>query len=142
MATYQHILVGLDLSEECPTVLTKAKALADSTGATLTACHIVEPIAFAYGGDVPLDLSEAQQSLEEQAKLRLHSLLESNNVSVKQEIVLAGQAASELHHLAEELAADLIIVGSHGKHGFALLLGSTANGVLHGAKCDVLAVRV
>ena len=38
--------------------------------------------------------------------------------------------------------ADVIVVGSHGRHGLALLLGSTANGVLHGATCDVLAVRV
>ena len=37
---------------------------------------------------------------------------------------------------------DVIVVGSHGKHGLALLLGSTANGVLHGANRDVLAVRV
>ena len=37
---------------------------------------------------------------------------------------------------------DLIVVGSHGRHGFALLLGSTSTGVLHGAKCDVLAVRI
>ena len=38
--------------------------------------------------------------------------------------------------------ARLIVVGSHGRHGLALLLGSTANGVLHHAKCDVLAVRI
>jgi len=37
---------------------------------------------------------------------------------------------------------DLVIVGSHGRHGVRLLLGSTANAVLHGAECDVLAVRV
>ena len=37
---------------------------------------------------------------------------------------------------------DLIVVGSHGRHGLALLLGSTANDVLHGAPCDVLAVRL
>ena len=43
---------------------------------------------------------------------------------------------------AEEIGADLIVVGSHGRYGLALLMGSTANGVLHGATCDVLAVRV
>jgi universal stress protein A len=34
------------------------------------------------------------------------------------------------------------VVGSHGRHGLALLLGSTANDVLHGAPCDVLAVKL
>jgi universal stress protein A len=47
-----------------------------------------------------------------------------------------------LHYLANQEGADLIIVGSHGRKGFALLLGSTSNSVLHGASCDVLAVRV
>jgi universal stress protein A len=37
---------------------------------------------------------------------------------------------------------DLIIIGSHGRHGIRILLGSTANAILHSAKCDVLAVRV
>jgi universal stress protein A len=44
--------------------------------------------------------------------------------------------------IAKERGVDLIVVGSHGRHGLQLLLGSTANGVLHLAECDVLAVRV
>ena len=45
---------------------------------------------------------------------------------------------------AFELAAgaDLIVIGTHGRHGLGLLLGSTASGVIHGVQCDVLAVRV
>jgi universal stress protein A len=38
--------------------------------------------------------------------------------------------------------ADLIVIGSHGRHGMGLLLGSTANAVLHGSPCNVLAVRL
>ncbi|EAW31305.1 hypothetical protein GP2143_07144, partial [marine gamma proteobacterium HTCC2143] len=56
--------------------------------------------------------------------------------------IIVGRAENEIHSLAEELGAELIVVGSHGRHGIALLLGSTANGILHGATCDVLAVRV
>ena len=56
--------------------------------------------------------------------------------------LVVGRPESEIHHVAEEIGADLIVVGSHGRHGLALLMGSTANGVLHGSKCDVLAVRV
>jgi universal stress protein A len=43
---------------------------------------------------------------------------------------------------AEERKVDLIVVASHGLHGFRALLGSTTDGVLHTASCDVLAVRV
>ena len=56
--------------------------------------------------------------------------------------MIFGRPESEIHSLAKELKVDLIVVGSHGKHGLSLLLGSTANGVLQGSPCDVLAVRV
>ena len=49
---------------------------------------------------------------------------------------------TETHRLANEKGIDLIVVGSNGRHGFQLLLGSVSTGVLHGAPCDVLAVRV
>ena len=50
-------------------------------------------------------------------------------------------AAVEIAHAAERHGADLIVVGSHGRHGIGRLLGSTAHGVLHRAPCDVLTVR-
>ena len=53
-----------------------------------------------------------------------------------------GRPESEIHRLSEEQSVDLVIVGSHGRKGFQLLLGSTANGVLHGTVCDVLAIRI
>ena len=142
MSDYSHILIGLDLSEESHLVLNKVKLLAPSEHTVITACHIVEPIGFAYGGDIPIDLSEAQKTLEQQATKKLDELVSQSELNVREQIIQVGQASSELHYLAEKLDADLIVVGSHGRHGLALLLGSTANGVLHGAKCDVLAVRV
>jgi universal stress protein A len=44
--------------------------------------------------------------------------------------------------MANEKNIDLIVIGTHGRSGIKLLLGSTANSVLHGVKQDVLAVRV
>ena len=46
------------------------------------------------------------------------------------------------YHLADKISADLIVIGTHGQSGLKLLLGSTANAVLHGVKVDVLAVKV
>jgi len=142
MSTYRHILVGLDLSEDTEKVLAKAHALATGCGAKISIAHIIEPITFAYGGDVPIDLSDAQQVMQEQAKKRLTKLAAQNNVPQSHTIVRLGQTTAELHTLAKERGADLIAVGSHGRHGLALLFGSTAKGVIKGAECDVLAIKV
>ena len=142
MASYKHILVGLDLSEECSQVLQKAADISGAFGAELSLTHVIEPLTFAYGGDIPMDLSEVQEQLQTQAKEQLRKAATQLNVPPERQRVVLGQPATEIHRLAEELEADLIIIGSHGRHGLALLLGSTANGVLHGASCDVLAVRV
>jgi len=139
---YRHILVGLDLTDETPQVLAKAIHIARSCNAQLSVAHVLEPIAFAYGGEMPLDISEMQTQQVQRAEQELQDLLKSVDFPIAQEHILVGQPASELHYLAEQQNVDLIIVGSHGRKGFALLLGSTPNSVLHGATCDVLAVYV
>ncbi|MEW8014407.1 MAG: universal stress protein, partial [Candidatus Sedimenticola endophacoides] len=57
-------------------------------------------------------------------------------------LVEVGVPKREIVRVAQEHGADLIVLGSHGRHGLQLLLGSTASGVLHLAGCDVLAVRI
>jgi universal stress protein A len=142
MQAYKHILVGLDLSEDSSLILKKATSMAAQNNAQLSVAHIVEPLNFAYGGDVPLDMTEAQTTIEEQAKIQLKKLLDDHDVEADQAIISVGQTSGELHRLAKETDSDLIIVGCHGRHGLALLFGSTSNGVLHGTECDVLAVRI
>ncbi|SDF67529.1 universal stress protein [Pseudomonas seleniipraecipitans] len=141
--SYQHILVAVDLTEECDPVMKRAQALANSTQAKLSVVHIVEPMAMAFGGDVPMDLSMLQQQQFEQAKERLDAFaLKYPQLEAESRHLAYGQPRQEIHRLAAEQRCDLIIVGSHGRHGLALLLGSTANDVLHGAPCDVLAVSL
>lgn len=142
MKGYQHIVVGIDLSPESAQVIDRACHMADTNKATLYLAHVLEPLTFAYGGDIPMDLTEVQTQLQNQAKTQLLKLGQKSGIANENCRLLIGQPAAELHQLAADLTADLIVVGSHGRHGLALLLGSTANGVLHGADCDVLAVRV
>jgi len=140
---YQHILVAVDLTEECDPVIKRARALAQQAGSRLSLVHIVEPMAMAFGGDVPMDLSQLQQQQFDQAKERLERLIVKYPELSKENCHLTyGQPRQEIHQLAKERDCDLIVVGSHGRHGLALLLGSTANDILHGASCDVLAVRL
>lgn len=140
--SYQHLLLAVDLTEESQQVAEKAVALAKLNDAKLSLIHVIEPLSFAYGGDVPMDLSTIQEQLDEHAQQRLEIFAEGLEIEAQQRHVVSGHTESEIHRIAKEQQVDLIVVGSHGRHGLALLLGSTANGVLHGAKCDVLAVRV
>ncbi len=140
MAPYKHILACLDLSEESEQVLATASSLAEAYQAKLSICHVLEPIIFAYGGDIPMDLTELQEHMHSRASKHLEQL--SCGVDIEQRHTLVGQAAAEIHLLCELQRLDLVVVGSHGSQGLSLLLGSTANAVLHGASTDVLAVRI
>ena len=142
MPNYQRILLAVDLTEESIDVAERAKALAISNAAELHAVHVIEPLSLAYGGDIPMDISSVQDQIHEQAKRQLGEFSQQHNIKDGNGHLIFGRPDSEIQRLANDLGADLIVVGSHGRHGLALLLGSTANGVLHGANCDVLAVRV
>lgn len=138
---YSHLLIAIDLTEDCRLVLEKAQRLRDALACKATLVHVVEPLTMAFGGDVPMDLSLLQEQQTEQAQNKLnilaeqHELLKANNCHLR-----FGQPRQEIHELAKEQNCDLIIVGSHGRHGLALLLGSTTKDLLSGAPCDILAV--
>lgn len=142
MSTYKKMLVAIDLTEEAPQVLNKAKAMCNAQGAELLLVHVVEPVGYAYGGDIPMDLSELQDQLDKTAREQLGKYGDEYGIAAANQVVTVGRPESEIHRLAKEHNVDLVIVGSHGRKGFQLLLGSTANGVLHGTECDVLAIRI
>ena len=142
MSVYQHILIGLDLSPESQQVIDRVKFLFANSDTKISICHVLEPLAFTYGGDIPVDLSDVQTQLQEQATGRLAALAEQRNVSPEDQHIILGHPAQEMHNMAKQDEVDLIVVGSHGRHGLALIFGSTSNSVLHGASCDVLAVRI
>ena len=143
---YKHVLAAVDLSDESAQVLEKARATADSHDAKLSLLTVVKPFAHAYGGLDMAPLTKGSDSFEEEAfkqasqqlwdKAIIHRV-DPMNIHVK-----VGNPAHVIRDAASELEADLIVVGTHGRHGLGLLLGSTANAVLHGVSCDVLAVRV
>ena len=142
MSVYKHILIGLDLSPESQQVVDRVKFLFSRGDTKISICHVLEPLAFTYGGDIPVDLSDVQAQLQQQATGRLEALAAQINVSQEDQHIILGHPAQEMHNMAKENDIDLIVVGSHGRHGLALIFGSTSNSVLHGATCDVLAVRI
>ena len=142
MGGYKRILLAVDLAEESSTVGERAIQLARLYGAELHVVHVVQPLSLVYGGDIPMDMSSVQDEIQEQAKSSLDEFCDAAGVPDAHRHLIFGRPETEIHRIAMCADIDAIVVGSHGRHGLALLLGSTANGVLHGACCDVLAVRV
>jgi universal stress protein A len=144
MSNYKHILLAVDFFEQCDAVINRAKELAKRYQAKLSIIHVVDslPITDAgYGADIPFNL-DLTAELMESAKKRLAELVNKLAIKEDDQWLEMGSPKSEIIRIAKENQVDLIVVGSHGRHGLTLLLGSTANGVLHYAPCDVLAVRL
>jgi universal stress protein A len=144
MSDYQHILLAVDFAETDEYVIRKARRLAETLGARLSIIHVLDNIPMpdtAYGtmismtGDSSYELLEAEKS-------RLNEIGAHLNIEPARRWMVWGVPGQEIVRLAGEEQVDLIIVGSHGRHGLALLLGSTASNVLHHANCDVLAIRL
>ncbi|MDX2418420.1 MAG: universal stress protein [Xanthomonadales bacterium] len=146
MATYQKILVAVDLSSESELVLKKAQLIADPN-AELHVAYVQEPMDNVYVGIVPQSaafsgLGDLEAQLSAELKDKLSALGETFSMPSDHLHILHGSPAHEIHRFAKEYGSELIVIGTHGQRGLQLLLGSTANSVLHGACCDVLSVRI
>ena len=91
MSNYQHVLVGLDLSEESQQVIDRVKELFDLNTVTLSLVHVQEPMSFAYGGDIPMDLGEIQGQMEDRASESLRKIGKELNVSEDHQHVIIGR---------------------------------------------------
>ncbi|MEZ5560930.1 MAG: universal stress protein [Pseudomonadales bacterium] len=144
--SYKHILAAVDVTEEAEEVLQMARRLADEHKAKLSVITVVKPLTHVYGGLDMVSYTQVSVNFEEEAKVQARTQVEALAAKVgvagDDVHVIVGSPSLQVVEAAEAMGSDLIVIGSHGKHGLGLLLGSTANGVLHRAHCDVLTVRI
>lgn len=143
MNNYTHMLLAIDLHPCCDKALLQhGLALAKEHGAKVTLIHAVEHLN-AYGvAQAYPSVLEVEDKLVEDAKAELAKIKQEYKMQSVEAIVEVGSPKMIILDYAKEHNVDLIVLGSHGRHGLQLLLGSTANAVLHNAHCDVLAVRL
>lgn len=137
MAEYKHILAATDLHNDCFPVVHKAAELAQLEGAKLSVVNVIPNVPYYMASGMVNDIEE---ELESESRERIE-LVKKIIATEAEYYIRHGSAKNEIVALAEEIGADLIVIGSHGRRGVQLLLGSTATGVLPRAKCDVLVVR-
>ena len=147
MTNYRHLIVAVDLSDESRPIVDRAKDEAQRHGAQLSLITVIKPFLLSYGAaGYPMDYSPQVADIEAQVasncREQLATLGAEVGVPAERQYVALGNPAAEVRRSAKEQGADLIVIGSHGRQGLGILLGSTANGVLHGCDVDVLVVRI
>ncbi len=145
MTSYRTILAALDFTPAGEAVAERAKQLAVSENAALELVHVVEylpPLDIGYEPVAAPEWAVDEQVLMENARKSLKTLASKLDMNDAPQHVELGPPKHVIVKLAVDRSIDLIVIGSHGRHGIGRLLGSTADAVLHGAPCDVLAVRV
>ena len=142
MGAYERVLVGLDLSESnAELILERACHLADPDA--IEVLHVSERLHSHYQEYPPNQSFPNSEILDEAIKKETDAHLERfcRPFGIKKHRVLGGHPAQVLHEQTQ-VDVDMVVIGTHGRHGWRLLLGSTPNAVIHGTPCSVLAVRV
>ncbi len=139
MSKYQKILIAIDTFGEYQDIVDRAKAVA-AENAEMSLLYVHEPHHYADAYFV--ETATYNEQCCTQAGKVLTELGQDLGIPPERQYVETGRPAIVIRDFAEHQSADLIAMGTHGRHGLQLILGSTANAVLHGAPCDVLAVRI
>lgn len=145
MSNYSHILAAVDFSAAADIVLSKAHEIAQRNNAKLSLLHVVEympPIDTAFDPMLAGNWMLGEDTLVDNARQSLLKFSERHDLKDVELEVQLGTPKQEITRYVEENKCDLVVMGSHGRHGLNILLGSTANAVLHAMPCDILTVKI
>ncbi len=146
---YRHILVATDFSQYGIAALKKGLELAKPFNADITLIHAAETLSTdMYPGigelavPVMVNNPELEKKQLDRIDKKLDQILTKMDIPKDQikTVVIEGHPVDTILEYAIQNDNDLIVMGSHGRRGLARLLGSSTNGVINHAPCDVLTV--
>jgi nucleotide-binding universal stress UspA family protein len=143
----RSILLPTDFSDCGNYALSYAASLARTFDASIICVHVIEPMVptVGYSGMTePLPIADISDQLEDSAERELPKIAECEECAglEVEELIVHGEASSEIVRVAKDRRVDLIVISSHGRTGLGrILFGSTAEAVVRHASCPVLVVK-
>ena len=137
MSIYKHILFATDLTKLSNNIAPKVKKLAELHNAKISLITVLEQTAiYGYPG-----VNEVENTVNDKTKNAMDEFADKIQVPKERQYIEFGSVKKQVLSCAKNINADLIIAGSHGRHGVTRLLGSSANAIVNGSECDVLLIR-
>lgn len=142
MSDYRQLLVAIDLSDQSRAIAAKSVELARQWQAQLRLLHVIEFVPVEPMSDALVPVVQIDDRVIARASEQIQSLATALGLASDSCRVATGNVKAEILRQARELNADLIVLGCRERHGLSILVNLTEDTVLHGAPCDVLAMRV
>lgn len=147
LSRIRRIMHPSDFSPTSAGAFLKAVQLAQRDRAELLLVHVLGPIAPIMGDDyvaaprMYVDLQRSSRAVASKEIDKLVTKAKQGGVHAR-ELLLEGNPAREIVRAAKSKHCDMIVMGTHGRTGFAkFLIGSVAQRVIAMAPCPVLTVR-
>ena len=142
--TLTNIVVPIDFSQNANLALQEAVDVAKKYQAKLTVVYVIPQVIFhpdwATDLEDTIDLGDIAEEAR-QALVKMTEPYQQTGVSIAEK-VLSGGPYIEIVRLAQQIGADLIVIGAHGTSDRKpALMGSVAEKVVREAPCSVLTVR-
>ncbi|MFI4905430.1 MAG: universal stress protein [Steroidobacteraceae bacterium] len=142
MTAYRRILAAIDLTQDSRAVAGRACEIARAGNGAVQVLHVLELMPMEPMSDSLVPVMQIDEQLLARARQQMETLTRELGLPPNAGSVEAGNAKSQILRYAREQRSDLIVLGCRERHGLSILLHRTEDSVLHGAPCDVLAVRV
>jgi len=153
--TYEKVLCAVNITQSAEEVIRHGASIAKRYNATLYIMYVMEEkpleslasrLGQALSGETAREYQQLLATMEERDSFILKDMaLKAEKMCDCQieTIIIRGKAHEEVLKAARERGMDLIVIGSHSAPPLEkVLLGSTAEKVLHGAPCPVLLVPI
>jgi len=143
---FKHILVPIDGSKTSMLAVSKAAGLAKTFGSKVTLLYVIDPYPFTGVG---ADFGYGQEQYLTAATAEANIAIDAGKKAMAEAGVQAEGVIAEGHVVhdaivdtVKNIAADLIVMGSHGRRGLEkLMLGSVTQRILSLVHISVLVVR-
>ena len=142
MPDYRRILAAIDLTDDSRAVARRAIEIARAANGSVHLLHVIEFIPVEPMSDTLVPVIQIDDQMIALARSRIEALATELGLPPNSVTVESGSAKSEILRYARAQNSDLIVLGCRERHGLSILVNRTEDTVLHGAPCDVLAVRV
>lgn len=145
MNTFHRILIATDFSPASEPAVRQGLALAKDTQSDVWITHAYAPPSAAQAEFVaPTEYDKWESNVRQEIDRKLAPILENAKKLgvIARPLVVAGNPADAIPEAAKSNAADLLVMGTHGRTGVSrMLLGSVASKVISTAPCPVLTVH-